>query len=172
MDIPLGVFTCVTGVSGSGKSSLVNEVLKKTLLRDLNRARTRPGEHDEILGIDKLDKIIDIDQSPIGRTPRSNPRGVLSVSARGFGFVQTAEGEFAGKAHPSEKGNKAEINQQERRAAVLAHAVREHPDVAHAHGGADRGKDEADAVFEIGRLVLLHEKAFLSAAAELRPAAV
>ena len=72
-DIPLGVFTCVTGVSGSGKSSLVNEVLKKTLLRDLNRARTRPGEHDEILGIDKLDKIIDIDQSPIGRTPRSNP---------------------------------------------------------------------------------------------------
>ena len=73
VDIPLGVFTCVTGVSGSGKSILVNEVLKKTLLRDLNRARTRPGEHDEILGIDKLDKIIDIDQSPIGRTPRSNP---------------------------------------------------------------------------------------------------
>lgn len=73
VDIPLGVFTCVTGVSGSGKSSLVNEVLKKTLLRDLNRARTRPGGHDEILGIDKLDKIIDIDQSPIGRTPRSNP---------------------------------------------------------------------------------------------------
>lgn len=73
VDIPLGVFTCVTGVSGSGKSSLVNEVIKKTLLRDLNRARTRPGEHDEILGIDKLDKIIDIDQSPIGRTPRSNP---------------------------------------------------------------------------------------------------
>lgn len=73
VDIPLGVFTCVTGVSGSGKSSLVNEVLKKTLLRDLNRARTRPGEHDEILGIDKLDKIIDIDQSHIGRTPRSNP---------------------------------------------------------------------------------------------------
>lgn len=73
VDIPLGVYTCVTGVSGSGKSSLVNEVLKKTLLRDLNRARTRPGEHDEILGIDKLDKIIDIDQSPIGRTPRSNP---------------------------------------------------------------------------------------------------
>ena len=73
VDIPLGVFTCVTGVSGSGKSSLVNEVMKKTLLRDLNRARTRPGEHDEILGIDKLDKIIDIDQSPIGRTPRSNP---------------------------------------------------------------------------------------------------
>lgn len=72
-DIPIGVFTCVTGVSGSGKSSLVNEVMKKALLRDLNRARTKPGEHDAILGIEKLDKIIDIDQSPIGRTPRSNP---------------------------------------------------------------------------------------------------
>lgn len=72
-DIPIGVFTCVTGVSGSGKSSLVNEVMKKALLRDLNRARTKPGEHDTILGIEKLDKIIDIDQSPIGRTPRSNP---------------------------------------------------------------------------------------------------
>ena len=70
--------------------------------------------------------------------------------------------------HDQEK----QVNKHERRAAVLAHAVREHPDVAHAHGGADRGKDEADAVFEIGRLVLLHEKAFLSAAAELRPAAV
>ncbi len=72
-DIPIGVFTCVTGVSGSGKSSLVNEVMKKALLCDLNRARTKPGEHDAILGIEKLDKIIDIDQSPIGRTPRSNP---------------------------------------------------------------------------------------------------
>lgn len=72
-DIPIGVFTCVTGVSGSGKSSLVNEVMKKALLRDLNRARTKPGEHDAIWGIEKLDKIIDIDQSPIGRMPRSNP---------------------------------------------------------------------------------------------------
>ena len=71
--IPLGVFTCVTGVSGSGKSSLVNEIIKKTLLRDLNRARTRPGDSDGIDGISALDKIIDIDQSPIGRTPRSNP---------------------------------------------------------------------------------------------------
>ena len=73
VDIPLGVFTCVTGVSGSGKSSLVNEIVKKTLLRELNRARTRSGDHDAILGIEQLDKIIDIDQSPIGRTPRSNP---------------------------------------------------------------------------------------------------
>ena len=73
VNIPLGVFTCVTGVSGSGKSSLVNEIIKKTLLRDLNRARTRPGDCDGIEGVEYLDKIIDIDQSPIGRTPRSNP---------------------------------------------------------------------------------------------------
>ena len=71
--IPLGMFVCVTGVSGSGKSSLVNELVKKTLLRDLNRARTRPGDCDSIDGVEALDKIIDIDQSPIGRTPRSNP---------------------------------------------------------------------------------------------------
>ena len=73
VNIPLGVFTCVTGVSGSGKSSLVNELIKKTLLRDLNRARVRPGDCDGITGLEYLDKIIDIDQSPIGRTPRSNP---------------------------------------------------------------------------------------------------
>ncbi len=73
VDLPLGVFTCVTGVSGSGKSSLVNEVLYKRLARDLNRAKCKPAAHDDILGIDQLDKIINIDQSPIGRTPRSNP---------------------------------------------------------------------------------------------------
>ncbi|MCR5673147.1 MAG: excinuclease ABC subunit UvrA [Lachnospiraceae bacterium] len=73
VDIPLGVFTCVTGVSGSGKSSLINEILYKRLARDLNRARTIPGKHDKIEGIGELDKIIAIDQSPIGRTPRSNP---------------------------------------------------------------------------------------------------
>ena len=73
VDIPLGVMTCVTGVSGSGKSSLVNEILYKSLARDLNRARTIPGKHKEIRGIEQLDKVINIDQSPIGRTPRSNP---------------------------------------------------------------------------------------------------
>ena len=73
VDIPLGVMTVVTGVSGSGKSSLVNEIIYKTLQRDLNRARTRPGESDGITGIEQLDKVIAIDQSPIGRTPRSNP---------------------------------------------------------------------------------------------------
>lgn len=71
--IPLGVFTCVTGVSGSGKSSLINEILYKSLAKKLNRARTIPGKHKKIEGVEQLDKIIDIDQSPIGRTPRSNP---------------------------------------------------------------------------------------------------
>lgn len=71
--IPLGIFTCVTGVSGSGKSSLVNEILYKSLARQLNRARTIPGRHKKIEGVEQLDKIINIDQSPIGRTPRSNP---------------------------------------------------------------------------------------------------
>lgn len=71
--IPLGVFTAVTGVSGSGKSTLVNEILYKTLARDLNKAKTRPGEYKEMTGIEHLEKVIDIDQSPIGRTPRSNP---------------------------------------------------------------------------------------------------
>jgi len=79
VDVPLGIFTVVTGVSGSGKSSLVNEVLKKRLLRDLNRARVKPGKHDDIEGIDQLDKVIDIDQSPIGRTPRSNPATYTGV---------------------------------------------------------------------------------------------
>lgn len=73
VDIPLGIFTCVTGVSGSGKSSLINEVLYKTLARELNRARCIPGKYKEILGLEQLDKVINIDQSPIGRTPRSNP---------------------------------------------------------------------------------------------------
>lgn len=73
VSIPLGTFTCVTGVSGSGKSSLVNEVLYKKLAADLNRAKTRPGKHQAIEGEEYLDKVIDIDQSPIGRTPRSNP---------------------------------------------------------------------------------------------------
>jgi len=77
--LPLGVFTCVTGVSGSGKSSLVNEILFKKLAKELNRASTHPGKHKTIKGIDKLDKIINIDQSPIGRTPRSNPATYTNV---------------------------------------------------------------------------------------------
>ena len=79
VDIPLGIMTCITGVSGSGKSSLINEILYKHLARDLNRARVIPGKHDEIIGIDQLDKVIAIDQSPIGRTPRSNPATYTGV---------------------------------------------------------------------------------------------
>ena len=79
VDIPLGIMTCITGVSGSGKSSLTNEILYKHLARTLNRARCVAGEHDDILGLDQLDKIIDIDQSPIGRTPRSNPATYTGV---------------------------------------------------------------------------------------------
>ena len=79
VDIPLGVFCCVTGVSGSGKSSLVNEIIYKTLAKKLNRARTIPGKYDKIIGVEQLDKVIDIDQSPIGRTPRSNPATYTGV---------------------------------------------------------------------------------------------
>ena len=79
VEIPLGVVTCVTGVSGSGKSSLINEILYKKLARELNHARTIPGKHKKILGIEQLDKVIDIDQSPIGRTPRSNPATYTGV---------------------------------------------------------------------------------------------
>ncbi len=79
VEIPLGVMTCVTGVSGSGKSSLVNEILYKSLARTLNRARTIPGKHERIDGVEQLDKVIDIDQSPIGRTPRSNPATYTGV---------------------------------------------------------------------------------------------
>ena len=79
VDIPLGIMTCITGVSGSGKSSLINEILYKHLAKELNRARVIPGKHDVILGIDQLDKVIAIDQSPIGRTPRSNPATYTGV---------------------------------------------------------------------------------------------
>jgi len=79
VDIPLGVVTCITGVSGSGKSSLTNEILYKHLAKSLNRARCIPGKHDDIIGLEQLDKVIDIDQSPIGRTPRSNPATYTGV---------------------------------------------------------------------------------------------
>ncbi len=99
VDIPVGVFTCVTGVSGSGKSSLVNEILYKRLARDLNRARTIPGKHKNITGIKKLDKVINIDQSPIGRTPRSNPATYTGV----FDLIRDL---FAGTPDAKAKGYK------------------------------------------------------------------
>lgn len=79
VSFPVGVLTCVTGVSGSGKSSLVNEILYKKLARELNRARTIPGKHKKIEGLEQFDKVINIDQSPIGRTPRSNPATYTGV---------------------------------------------------------------------------------------------
>ncbi len=95
--IPLGIFTCVTGVSGSGKSSLVNEILYKRLARDLNRAKLRAGSHKDIRGIEHLDKVIDIDQSPIGRTPRSNPATYTGLfdMIRDL-FAQTTEAKMRG----------------------------------------------------------------------------
>ncbi len=97
VEIPLGIVTCVTGVSGSGKSSLVNEILYKHLARSLNRARTIAGKHSDIKGIDQLDKVIDIDQSPIGRTPRSNPATYTGV----FDQIRDL---FAGTADAKAKG--------------------------------------------------------------------
>ena len=97
VEIPLGVMTCVTGVSGSGKSSLINEILYKRLARDLNRARTIPGKHDDIIGIEQLDKVIDIDQSPIGRSPRSNPATYTGV----FDLIRDL---FAGTPDAKAKG--------------------------------------------------------------------
>ncbi|MGL5676466.1 MAG: excinuclease ABC subunit UvrA [Cellulosilyticaceae bacterium] len=92
--IPLGTLTCITGVSGSGKSTLINEILLKRLSRDLNRAKVKPGAHKEIVGIDQLDKVIHIDQSPIGRTPRSNPAtyvGVFDMIRDVFAATQEAK---------------------------------------------------------------------------------
>ena len=116
VDIPTGVFTCVTGVSGSGKSSLINEVLYKRLARDLNRAYEKPGKHREIYGIDKLDKVINIDQSPIGRTPRSNPAtytGVFDLIRDLFASTQDAKmrGYKKGRFSFNVKGGRCEACQ-------------------------------------------------------------
>lgn len=113
VEIPLGVFTCVTGVSGSGKSSLVNEILYKSLAKKLNRARTIPGAHDEISGVEQLDKVISIDQSPIGRTPRSNPAtytGVFDMIRDLFASTQDAKmkGYTKGRFSFNVKGGRCE----------------------------------------------------------------
>lgn len=114
--IPLGVFTCVTGVSGSGKSSLVNEILYKKLANDLNRARQVPGDHDNIVGVENLDKVINIDQSPIGRTPRSNPgtyTGVFDIIRERFASTTEAKmkGYKPGRFSFNVKGGRCEACQ-------------------------------------------------------------
>ncbi len=112
-EIPLGTFTCVTGVSGSGKSSLVNEVLYKVLANELNRAKQKPGKYKKITGLENLDKVIDIDQSPIGRTPRSNPATYTGL----FGDIRNlfastpdakARGYSAGRFSFNVKGGRCE----------------------------------------------------------------
>jgi excinuclease ABC subunit A len=113
VDIPLGVMTCVTGVSGSGTSSLITEILYKRLARDLNRARTIPGKHEKMIGIEQLDKVIDIDQSPIGRTPRSNPAtytGVFDLIRDLFASTQDAKmrGYTKGRFSFNVKGGRCE----------------------------------------------------------------
>ncbi len=113
VSIPLGVFTAITGVSGSGKSSLINEILYKKLAAELNNARTRAGDHDHILGIEYLDKVIDIDQSPIGRTPRSNPAtytGVFDLIREVFAEVSEAKmrGYKSGRFSFNIKGGRCE----------------------------------------------------------------
>ncbi|MBQ5504132.1 MAG: ATP-binding cassette domain-containing protein, partial [Oscillospiraceae bacterium] len=113
VDIPLGAMTCVTGVSGSGKSSLVNEVIYKALAAELNRAHLRPGRHTEILGLEELDKIIQIDQSPIGRTPRSNPAtytGLFNDVRELFASTQEARerGYASGRFSFNTKGGRCE----------------------------------------------------------------
>lgn len=117
VEIPLGIFTCVTGVSGSGKSSLVNQILYKRLAKELNRAKTKPGLHKDIEGFDQLDKIIAIDQSPIGRTPRSNPAtytGVFDQIRDLFAMTKDAKakGYNKGRFSFNKKGGRCEAVQE------------------------------------------------------------
>ncbi|MEX1997463.1 MAG: excinuclease ABC subunit UvrA [Candidatus Andersenbacteria bacterium] len=116
VDIPLGVLTCVTGVSGSGKSTLINDILAKVLAREFHRAKTHPGEHQEIAGLSNLDKVITIDQSPIGRTPRSNPAtytGVFTPIRELFAATEEAKvrGYKAGRFSFNVKGGRCETCQ-------------------------------------------------------------
>ena len=131
VDIPLGLFLCVTGVSGSGKSSLINEILYKVCARRLNRAHTVPGQHDEVLGLENLEKVIMIDQSPIGRTPRSNPAtytGVFDLIRELFAMTQDAKarGYRPGRFSFNVKGGRCESCQGDGTTKIEMHFL---PDI-------------------------------------------
>lgn len=153
VDIPLGVFTCVTGVSGSGKSSLINEILYKSLARSLNRAYTNPGKHKKIEGIDKLDKVIAIDQTPIGRTPRSNPAtytGVFDMIRDLFASTQDAKtrGYKKGRFSFNVKGGRCEACSGDGIVKIEMHFL---PDVyvpCEVCGGKRYNRDTLDVLYK------------------------
>ncbi len=153
VDIPLGVFTCVTGVSGSGKSSLINEILYKSLARSLNRAYTNPGKHKKIEGIEKLDKVIAIDQTPIGRTPRSNPAtytGVFDMIRDLFASTQDAKtrGYKKGRFSFNVKGGRCEACSGDGIVKIEMHFL---PDVyvpCEVCGGKRYNRDTLDVLYK------------------------
>ncbi|MBP5195633.1 MAG: excinuclease ABC subunit UvrA, partial [Lachnospiraceae bacterium] len=153
VDIPLGVFTCVTGVSGSGKSSLINEILYKSLARSLNRAYTNPGKHKKIEGIDKLDKVLAIDQTPIGRTPRSNPAtytGVFDMIRDLFASTQDAKtrGYKKGRFSFNVKGGRCEACSGDGIVKIEMHFL---PDVyvpCEVCGGKRYNRDTLDVLYK------------------------
>lgn len=153
VDIPLGVFTCVTGVSGSGKSSLINEILYKSLARSLNRAYTNPGKHKKIEGLEKLDKVIAIDQTPIGRTPRSNPAtytGVFDMIRDLFASTQDAKtrGYKKGRFSFNVKGGRCEACSGDGIVKIEMHFL---PDVyvpCEVCGGKRYNRDTLDVLYK------------------------
>ncbi len=179
VDIPLGVFTCVTGVSGSGKSSLINEILYKSLARSLNRAYTNPGKHKKIEGLEKLDKVIAIDQTPIGRTPRSNPAtytGVFDMIRDLFASTQDAKtrGYKKGRFSFNVKGGRCEACSGDGIVKIEMHFL---PDVyvpCEVCGGKRYNRDTLDVlykgknIFEVLDMTVEEALAFFSAVPSIK----